>query len=128
MYAKVTHCRPHIRHGYETGPWERHSNATCRRPQNLHKISHSSLRLICERDIFFVRLAANAQRCNKGSIKFLLRNQLSAAHASIRIVAFILRTSINARKSAGVRRKMHTHGCRVIFVSLWRSNEIMAMD
>ena len=35
---------------------------------------------------------------------------------------------MHAIKSAGVRQKLHTHGCRVIFVSLWRSNEIMTMD
>ena len=32
------------------------------------------------------------------------------------------------KRSAGVRRKMHSHGCKVIFVSLLRPNEKMTMD
>ena len=32
------------------------------------------------------------------------------------------------KKSAGVRRKMHNHGCKAIFVSLLRPNEKMTID
>ena len=32
------------------------------------------------------------------------------------------------KKGAGVRRKMHSHGCKVIFVSLLRPNEKITMD
>ena len=82
--------------------------------------------------MIFLIFAADTQKCNKGSLKnassfpkfqLLFRNQLRAPN-DFRI----RRTSVHPRKKAGVRRKMHRHGCKVIFVSLLRPNEKMTMD
>ena len=83
--------------------------------------------------MIFLIFAADTQKCYKGSIKkafsfprfqFLFRNQLRASND-----CRVWRTSIHPRKkSAGVPQKMHSHGCKVIFVSLLRPNEKMTMD
>ena len=82
--------------------------------------------------MIFLIYTADTQKCNKGSIKkafsfprfeFLFSNQLS--HQMI--FAFEGKVLI-PEKSAGVRRKMHSHGCKVIFVSLLRPNVKMTMD
>ena len=83
--------------------------------------------------MIYLIFAADTQKCNKGSIKkassfprfqFLLRNQLRAPND-----CRVWRTSMHSRKnSAGVRRKMHSNGCKVIFVSLLRPNEKITMD
>ena len=83
--------------------------------------------------MIFRIFAADTQKCNKGSIKkassfprfqFLFRNQLRAPND-----CRVWRTGMHPRKkNAGVRRKMHNHGCKVKFVSLLRPNEKMTMD
>ena len=83
--------------------------------------------------MIFLKFAADTQKCNKGSIKkassfprfqFRFRNQLRAPND-----CRVWRTSMHPRKkSAGVRLKMHSHGCKVIFVSLFGPNEKMTMD
>ena len=126
-------CTPRMSHGYKTGmPRVRHRNVThtvSRKPHNLHKICHSSLRLIYKND--FLIFAADTQKCNKGSIKkassfprFQFLFQLVAPND-----CRVWRSSMHSRKkSAGVHRKMHSHGCKVIIVSLLRPYEKMTMD
>ena len=64
--------------------------------------------------------AADTQKCNKGSIKkasrffldFSFYSETNLEHQMI--FAFGVQVCIPG-KSAGVRRKMHSHGCKVIY-------------
>ena len=83
--------------------------------------------------MIFLIFAADTQKCNKGSIKrpllfldFSFYSEANLEHQMI--VAFGGQVCIGQKKSAGVRRKMHSNCCKVIFVSLLRPNEKMTMD
>ena len=85
--------------------------------------------------MIFLIFAADTQKCNKGSIKkaspfprfqFLFRNNFE--HQMIVTFEGQVCTPLPLKKSAGVCRKMHSHGCKVIFVSLLGPNGKMTMD
>ena len=89
--------------------------------------------------MIFLIFAADTQKCNKGSIKkassFIDFSFSSVTNLEYQMIfAFEGKVCIPEKKSAGVRRKIHSHGCKVniyvksIFVCLLRPNEKMTMD
>ena len=76
--------------------------------------------------MIFLIFAADTQKCNKGLfLDFSFYSETNLEHQMI--IAFGGQVCI-PEKSAAVRRKIPSHGCRVIFDSLLRPNEKMAMD